>query len=179
VRAYGWLPGLLLAAAVLAAGCSDSPALNTGPLGNGGGAGQQCVPGRVGQPVTLGLYAFRNMGRSPAVITRVALADPHGLRMTSPVIVAITSTAEIGIWDTFPPQLTPDLKGPWAHRRPAVGARLTPGRTFWNLVFALQPTTSRYGRSNGVDLWYTEGGQQYRLRTGVTLEVTTRHKSCF
>jgi hypothetical protein len=138
----------------------------------------QCVPDRLSQPLTLGLFAFRNTGRSAAVITRVALADPHVLRLTSPVIVPITTTSEIGNWDTYPPQLPADLRGPWAHRVRAVGAHLKPGGTYWNLVFSLQPTTTRYGRSDGVNLWYTENGLHYHLRTGVKLVVATGRKSC-
>lgn len=150
MRRLAWLPGMLLFAALLAAGCAGAPALDTGPLGNGGIHALQCTPGRSGKPLTLGLFAFHNSGSSAAVITRVDLADPHGLRMITPVIVPITTTTEIGNWASFPPRLTPDLKGPWAHRQRAVDAHLAPGGTHWNLVFGLQPTTRPYGRSDGV-----------------------------
>src|SRR4029077_1536967 len=46
------LLGALSATTALLAACSSSQ----GPLGNGGTQGQQCFPGRQGQPVTLGLY---------------------------------------------------------------------------------------------------------------------------
>jgi hypothetical protein len=118
-------------------------------------------------------------GRSAAIITKVDLPRPSGLQMINPVIVPInTSTHPIGNWTRYPPPLSSGVRGSWALRRRAVSARLTPGKTRWNLVFGLQPTTSRYGRSDGVDLYYMENGQQYHLRTGIRLVVTTDNKSC-
>lgn len=152
--------------------------LGNGPLGNGGIGAVLCNPGSLDRPITLGFFAFQNTGHAAAMITKADLADPHGMRAVGIFyVVPITTTTEIGDWPTFPPRLPASLRLPWSQRRPAVGARLAPGRTHWNLVLGLQPTSSE-SWSDGIDLWYTEGGSRYYLRTGTRLRVAVYPARC-
>ena len=161
------LLGALSATAALLAACSSSP----GPLGNGGTPGQQCFPGRQGEPVTLGLYTLQNNGTSAATINSVRLpSDARGLKMTKAWVVPIyhdpkTGNLElIGVGWPYPPTSQPT----WPQRSPAAGAIVKPGQDL-NLVFGLIRTTGGNGRSDGPVIVYTVNGSSYTIHEAVSL----------
>jgi hypothetical protein len=167
------LLGALSATAALLAACSSSP----GPLGSGGTQGQQCFPGRPGEPVTLGLYTLQNSGASTATITSVSLpTGASGLKMTRAWVVPIyhdpkTGNLElIGVGWPYPPTSQPT----WPQRRPAVGAVIKPGQDL-NLVFGLIRTTSHDGRSDGPVIAYTANGSTYTMKEAVSLLAAASH----
>jgi hypothetical protein len=51
--------------------------VNTGPFGNGGSPGEECIGVPRGMVLSYGFEAFSNSGPA-AVIERASLADPHG-----------------------------------------------------------------------------------------------------
>ena len=98
---HGWAAAALLAAAFLA-GCSSGPAMNTGPFGNGGSPGEECIEVPAGKVLSYGFEAFSNSGPA-ATIERAGLADPHGLRVLAAYAVPITGTDLYGVWFGYPP----------------------------------------------------------------------------
>jgi hypothetical protein len=161
------VPGALLIAAALLAGCSSADPV--GPLGDGGSPGQQCAPARQGQTIAIGIYPLENHGRSPATIRGVTLPGTRGLKMTRAWVTPIYRNLMIGtaVW---PPS------GPaWAHRIPADGAVVKPGQAL-NLVFGLTHTTKHAGRSPGPQVTYTAGGSSYVIHEAVSLKLAA---TCF
>jgi hypothetical protein len=55
---------------LLAAACSSGPAVNTGPLGDGGTSGSLCVPLHPGEALSYGVTVLSNIGTSPARLRR-------------------------------------------------------------------------------------------------------------
>jgi hypothetical protein len=173
----------IAALGILLAGCGSSgsvPALNTGPLGGGGEAGELCNPVYRGESLTNGFTALSNSSTSPVVIERVALARPRQLRLLAAYIVPITGHYLLGDWAGFPPpagKLDPGVQ--WAQRRPAGGARIAPGQPHEvvNLVVILKPE-SAIGSASGIDVYYTAAGTRYHLRTATGLRVVVAPEHC-
>jgi hypothetical protein len=162
--------GAPLAAAALLAACSSGPD-PSGPLGNGGGAGQQCIPGREGRrPVTMGIFALENSSSSPVKVQDVTLPHARGLRMTKPWLIPVYHPPGqfdlVGVAYTYPPVTWPT----WRYHRPADGATIAGHKTA-NLVFGLIRTTSRSGTSAGPAITYSSGGSSYVLGEQVSLVV--------
>jgi hypothetical protein len=169
------LPAALLATAALLAGCSSSP--GQGPLGNGGDGGQQCVPGKLGHTLTMGLWGVYNTSKKPAIVTSVGLPDPHGLAITKtawlvPDTVQPGHIEGVGVQEDYPPVSWPT----WSQRQAIPGAVARPHISL-SIVFGLTRTTGRTGRSAGPVITYTAGGTTYTIREQTSLVVTNRH-SC-
>jgi hypothetical protein len=154
------------ATVLLAASCAGGPAVNTGPLGNGGTRGGICayLPPRT--PVlTYGIIDLHNAGSSNAVIENVALVHPRHLRLAAAYVVPITGHLDFGVWDGYPP-VRHQAGVEWSRHQAAKGARLPPARSksdHANLVEVLQPT-GPVGTAQATDIFYREGGIRYHLR---------------
>lgn len=170
--------GILLASVVLTVsvlvGCGN--ARSTGPFGTGGAHGSTCRPVRPGGVLTYGAQEFRNSGPATATIEKVTLDDPHNLLMPAAYVVPITGTTLVGVWDGYPTaavaRQAPGIE--WALRKRADGALVPPahGKDVTNLVLVLKPTAV-VGTAQAIDVYYRESGQEYHMRTGLTLKVTT------
>lgn len=119
----------VLAAAVLLAALVTfllvsrlDPAVNTGPLGNGGTAGGICSPIAPGQVDSWGITYLGNTGSSDAVIEKIALVKPRNLRLVASYVVPITGYREYG--DNFG---YPRLR--ISRESTGRGTRSQPGRT--------------------------------------------------
>lgn len=160
----------LLAAALLA-GCSSGPAMNTGPFGNGGTPGEECVEVPAGTVLSYGFEAFSNSGPA-AIIEQAGLADPHGLRVLAAYAVPLTGTDAYGVWFGYPPtaHFPPGVQ--WSQRQRADGAHIphSRGQDAINLLLVIKPT-ARTGWARGVDVYYRSAGQHYHLRTATRLRV--------
>jgi hypothetical protein len=170
-RSPGWPNRLrwggLACGLALLAGCSAANAVNTGPFGGGGGDKNSiCAPVRHGGVLSYGIEAFTNTGDT-ATIERVALTDPHGLRMLAAYAVPVTGST----LDGNPPAryIPPGVKR--AQRQRADGAVIPHSKgTQINLVLVLKPTGAK-GTARAVDVFYRAGGQHYHLQTNTSIEV--------
>jgi hypothetical protein len=88
--------GGLLALCLLAA-CGTSGIGGSGPLKDGGDPATECAPVPAGGVLSDGFEALRNTGTSAAVIQKVALADPHGLRILAAYVVPVTDDTLYGV----------------------------------------------------------------------------------
>ncbi len=166
------------AGCILLAGCGN--AINTGPFGNGGGQTGECMSVPLGGVLSYGFVEFPNQGSATAVITKIALADAHGIRMLAAYIIPITGHDLYGVYSGYPPvaDLPPGVQ--WARRQQADGARIPPlpprskPNIVSNILLVLRRTAAK-GTARGVDVYYTESGQQYHLRTNSTITLV---KSC-
>jgi hypothetical protein len=166
------LPGALLAAALLPAACSSAD--RVGPLGDGGTPGQQCIPGRQGQPQTMGIFDLHDTGTTTVKVTGISLPSAHGLRMTKsawliPIWVTQGTFNLVGAGYGYPPVTW----ATWKDHRPAIGAVIKPHQDL-NLVFGLIRTTGRSGTSAGPAITYTAGGSTYTVHEQTSLVVTAR-----
>ena len=167
---------LVAAACLLLAGCGGN-AVNTGPFGNGGGQTGECASVPSGGVLSYGFVEFPNQGSSTAVITKIALDDAHGIQMVAAYILPITGHDLYGLYSGYPPaaHLLPGVQ--WARRQRADGARIPPrskADLVNNILLVLKRTAAK-GTARGVDVYYTEAGRQYHLRTNSTITLT---KSC-
>jgi hypothetical protein len=129
-----------------------------------------CEPVRHGGVLSYGFEAFTNTGDT-ATIERVALTDPHGLRMLAAYAVPVTGSTLYGVLDGYPPAhyIPPGVH--WAQRQRADGAIIPhSGRTQINLVLVLKPTGAK-GTAQAVDVFYQAAGQHYHLQTNTSIEV--------
>jgi hypothetical protein len=172
VRLAGNLRGGTLLAGVLLAGCASGVAVNTGPFGNGGSQGEECVPLPRGGVLSYGFDEFRNSSASAAVIEKVSLADPHGLRILAAYVVPITGHTLYGVLTGFPPEAHLPLGVQWSQRQRADGATIphSLGHRVTNLILVLKPVT-KIGSARGIDVYYRVSGQQYHLRTATRIVV--------
>jgi hypothetical protein len=169
--------GMVVAAAcILLAGCGGN-ATNTGPFGNGGSPTGECISVPLGGVISYGFVEFPNQGSSTAVISKVALDGAHGIRMLAAYIIPITGHDLYGVYSGYPPVAHRAPGVQWAHRQSADGARIPPrskADIVNNILLVLKRTAAR-GTAVGVDVYYTEAGQQYHLRTNSTITLV---KSC-
>jgi hypothetical protein len=161
-------------AGLLSASCGAAPAVNTGPLGDGGQPGVLCNPvhSRT-QSLTNGFTALSNSSKSPVVINHISLDSPHRLRLLAAYVVPIAGHNLVGDWAGFPPSARELSAGvEWAQRRPAVGAHIAPDRPnqVVNLVVALKPE-GLLGTAKGIDIYYSGGITQYHMLTATQLRV--------
>jgi hypothetical protein len=165
VTRWGLACGLALFTA-----CSSANAVNTGPFGGGGEPGSLCVPVGRGGVLSYGFDAFSNTGRT-ATIERVALTDPHGLRMLAAYVVPITGHTLYGVLTGYPPARGLPADVHWDRRQPANGAVIPHSRgTQYNLVLVLKPAGTK-GTARSVDVFYRAAGQEYHLQTTTRIEV--------
>jgi len=165
LRRWGLACGLALLAV-----CSSTNAVNTGPFGGGGDTGALCVPVGRGGVLSYGLDTFTNTGGT-ATIERVALTDPHDLRILAAYVVPVTGTIAYGVLSGYPParNLPPGVQ--WDRRQRANGAVIphSPG-TQYNLVLVLKPAGEK-GTARSVDVFYRAAGQEYHLQTTTSIKV--------
>jgi hypothetical protein len=113
----------------------------------------------------MGIYDLHNSGTIAATVQRVTLPSPRGLAITKGLwLTPVYHKTVIGAvaW--------PPTGRAWARREPAIGAVIKPGQDL-NLVFGLERTTDRTGRSNGPVITYTAGGSTYTLTEGFGLII--------
>jgi hypothetical protein len=171
------LAGVLLVGGVLLAGCTSgasSAAVNTGPFGNGGTYGEECIPVPRGGVVSYGFDEFSNSGDATATVNKVALANSRGIRMLAAYVVPITGNELYGVLFGYPPAAHIPQGVQWPQRQRADGATIprSRGHDVINLVLVLQPT-AKAGWSRGIDVYYRESGQQYHLLTATRIRLMT------
>ena len=174
------LAGLTLVSLVLLvilAACSSGVPFDAGPLGNGGNDGSECLLAHPGGVISLGDQSFCNTGSQTAVIEKVSLQHPNHLLLLEALVIPITGHTLFGEWETYPnAKIARQAPGiGWAQRQKADGAHVPRARGLYttNLVVVLKPTAPN-GTTQGINIWYTEPGQQYHLRTNIAVRVTTR-----
>ena len=161
--------GLACGLALLAA-CSSAPAVNTGPFGGGGDSSSLCVPVGRGGVLSYGLNAFTNTGGT-ARIERVALTDPHDLRIVAVYVVPVTGNTLYGVLSGYPPARGLPADVQWDRRQRANGAAIPHSRGIqYNLVLVLKPAGTK-GTARSVDVFYRAAGQDYHLQTTTRIEV--------
>lgn len=130
-----------------------------------------------GGVVSYGSEAFHNPGPA-ATITKVNLAEPRNLRILQAWLVAITGHHLYGVLDGYPPYAHLPRGVQWAQRQPADGAVIPHlrGRAVANLILVLKPL-AKVATAAGVNVYYTEAGTNYHLRTHFAIRVLTV-KSC-
>jgi hypothetical protein len=162
----------VVVAAVLVAGVAFfvksavAPAMNTGPLGNGGTPGGICAPVASGQPLSWGITYLGNTGGSDAVIEKVALVNPRNARLVASYVVPITGNNEYGSMPGYPPpqHLPPGVH--WGAHQSVPGARVTPaqGRDHADLVTVILPT-GPLAEVQAIDVVYQEFCTNYHMQT--------------
>jgi len=160
---------------VLLAGCSTAP--KVGPLGNGGDQGQQCSPGRIGEPFTIGFYDLHNYSKSPVKITDITLPSPHGLKRTgswwlTPILrdPSNGNWMDLGASYPFPPTFSKLAREEWRRRRPLIGAVLQAHQDL-NLVFELTRTAVNYGIVAGPKVTYTSAGKTWTVTEHFSIAI--------
>jgi hypothetical protein len=163
----------IIVVCTLITGCGSDNAVNTGPFGNGGEPGSECagsIP--VGRVVTYGFNEFANTAKGTATISKLTLSDSHGLKMLQAWIVPITGYDLYGVVNGYPPE--PDLPAgvQWEQRQRPDGARIpeSKGHLVYNILVVLK-LTARKGTARGIDIYYSDGGQQYHLRTTTSIQL--------
>ncbi len=154
--------------AVLAAGCGSSPSDPAGgPLGPTEASGNICLGIGTSHVLTDGWPFVQNSSETPAVIDKVGLANPRGLRFITAVAVPTTED----FYGARPGNLiyTTPLPGfRWDERRNAVGDAIpfspAGSRKWTDLLFVVR-LLAKHASDSGVDVWYHVGSQHYRLRT--------------
>jgi hypothetical protein len=175
---------ILVAAVLLAAliaylvAAPSSPAVNTGPLGDGGTSGGICVPIRPGAVESWGITYLGNTGRSDAIIEKISLVRPRNLRLAASYVVPITGLTEYGSWFGYPP--APPQRGvQWSRHTLAAGTHLPParGRDHADLVTVLQPT-GPVAEAQAINVFYLESGTRYQMQTHYRFVLLVGQKSC-
>ena len=147
-----------------------------GPLTDHGTPGTLCAPAPVGGVLSDGLEALSNTGETTAVVHKVSLAEPHGLRVVAAYLVPITGHVLYGIWSGTPPAAHLSAGVRWGHRQHADGGRIphSQGRHVMNLLIVIKPARQG-GRAAGIYVDYTVDGHQYRMETTTGVHVVVGH----
>ena len=142
------------------------PAVNTGPLGNGGTAGGICVPLAPGQVESWGITYLGNTGSSDAVIEKVGLVKARNARLVASYVVPITGNQEYGSWFGYPPPPQHQPGVDWSAHQRVPGASVAPahGPDHADLVTVIQPT-GPLAEVQAIDVYYQESGTNYHLQT--------------
>ena len=178
-RALG-VTAIVLVAAVV--GCSGNPAVNTGPFGGGGNWGQNCVPIRhAGELVTDGFNEVTDGWRGTvAVITKIGLVRPRGLRLLRAYAMRLNNHALYGTIPGLPPYEDGLTSYPWKGHVNAIGARVPYTKNTnvdTNLLLVIK-TTARKSTYQGINVWYRVGTRQYHMRTSWGSELLARPARC-
>ncbi|HUB37354.1 MAG TPA: hypothetical protein VMA72_00725 [Streptosporangiaceae bacterium] len=176
----------VLAAAVLVAALVTfrlvsrlDPAVNTGPLGNGGTAGGICSAIAPGQVDSWGITYLGNTGSSDVVIEKIALVKPRNLRLVASYVVPITGFREYGDNFGYPP--APYQPGvDWPRHTLAAGTHLPPahGQDHADLVTVLKPSGGPVAEAQAIDVFYQAGGINYEMQTHYRFVFLVGQKSC-
>jgi hypothetical protein len=144
-----------------------------GPLGPVEADGAACIAQLDHGVLTNGWPFVENSSRTPAVIDKVGVANAHGLKLLGAVAVPTTEDF-YGAQAGYPNNSVPLPGFRWQQRRNAVGDAIpfspADSHKWTDLLFILRLTAS-HGSLSGVDIWYTDGGQHYHLRTVFGLYV--------
>jgi len=129
--------------------------------------------------VTYGDEFVRNPGTATAVIDKMALAKPKGLRVLASWVVPTKEM--VGVQYGYPSGHL-NLPGwQWDNRQSPDGARVPHTRGKYqkmSLVFVVGLKSGvKRGKAIGTDIWYHVGSQHYHLRTSTALLVL-RGRSC-
>jgi len=160
--------------AVLAAGwvvTHRTPRAAAGPLGHPFQGGMECLSLSGYQVVTYGVEWVQNPGTAMAVIDRMTLGKPQGLRLVAAWLVP-TSGLLYGAQYGYPPSKMPLPGWQWASREPADGATVphTAGNDRMNLVLVLGLNPGvKSGQAAGIDISYHIGSSHYQLTTAKRL----------
>ncbi len=155
------------------------PAVNTGPLGNGGTAGGICVPLAHGQVESWGITYLGNTGSSDAVIKKVDLVNARNARIVASYVVPITGNNEYGSWFGYPParHLAPGVHWPAHQRVPGASVAPAHGPDHADLVTVIQPT-GPLAEVQAIDVFYQESGTNYHLQTHWRFVLLVGQKTC-
>ena len=174
---------MTLLAVVVVAGCSSGHRVNTGPFGDGGNGGENCVPfSHPGQLVTEGFNEVTDTWRGTvAVISKISLVRPHGLRLLRTYAVRLHNHPSYGDMPGLPPH-DDGFQYPWTARNHpnAIGARVPYTGTNANqtdLLLVLRTSGSK-PRDKGINIWYHVGTQQFHQRTQWGVVFTTKPGHC-
>jgi hypothetical protein len=167
--------------AVAVAGCGVGQG---GPLSHdepqGAGHDTQSIGAPCGAVVVDGFNSLPDSSHEVAVIDRVALYKPIGMRMITAWIVPDNGSL-YGDWVGYPPAGDHHPAEPgfdWANRQHALGAHIpptpfggTPSAPRANVQLLVVIKTSGRTRSTeqGIDVWYHVDRRHYHLRTDVAL----------
>jgi hypothetical protein len=163
-----------LSAAVLAAALiaffvvsALNPAVNTGPLGDGGTPGGICVPIAPGRVMSWGITYLGNTGSSDAVIEKVALVKARNARLVATYVVPITGKNEYGQWWGYPPARHLPAGVDWRAHQRVPGASVAPahGLEHADLVTVIQPAGGPLAQVQAIDVFYRESGINYHMQT--------------
>jgi hypothetical protein len=175
----------VLAAAVLLAALVTfllvsqlDPAVNTGPLGNGGTAGGICTPIAPGQVDSWGITYLGNTGSSDALIEKIDLVKPRNLRLVASYVVPITGHDDYGDILGYPPA-HPQPGVDWPRHTLAAGTQLPPvhGMDHADLVTVIQPT-GLLAEAQAIDVFYQESGITYHMQTHYRFVFLVGQKTC-
>jgi hypothetical protein len=173
-----------VALAVSAVGCSSGPLVNTGPFGGADwNSGFICDPlSHPGEIVTDGFIEVTDNWRGTvAVIDKISLVRPHGLKLLRAYAVRVGNDAAYGDMPGPPSVHVAGFTYPeWRHHVNAIGARVPYVRHLafqTNLLLELK-TSARKSTDQGINVWYHAGTQHYHLRTHFALEWLARPAHC-
>ena len=168
------IPGAVFGAVILAttlAACAASPN-RIGPLGGPEAEGSVCMSDVHTTVLTDGWPAVRNTSQTPAVIDKVDMADPRGLRLLKAWAVPVVGHDLYGAEPGYPPGKVDSPGILWDQRHTANGAvvRHSTGLHQTDLLFVVRLLTG-HASASGVDIWYHVGHQRYHIRTVFGLKV--------
>jgi len=150
-----------------------------GPLGGGAfgsiSGGDDCAPGRIGQPQTFGDESFTNSGQATVILDRVVLLHPHHQRLVGSY--AVPGTSLIGVPGDWPPKYA-GIPASWKYHKPVHGYHLGPGKSF-NLVVGVVATAATDVRSAGVLIYYHDSSNNYVLTNHLAMTLAIdKPKGC-
>jgi hypothetical protein len=163
---------IALAAAALA-GRGSTPANAIGPLGGSEAPGNICLQDVKTSVLTDGWPFVKNKSQMPAVIDKVDLANPHGMKLISAWAVPILGHDAYGAEPGFPPGKTLPPGIEWPQRHAAAGAVVPAHQTGYketDLLFVVA-LLAKSSSATGVDIWYHVGSKRYHIRTVFGLKV--------
>ncbi len=129
--------------------------------------------------MTDAIEEVQNHGTTTAVIDKIALRKPSGLRLDR-VWVVPTDRELAGATNGYPPPRYHVVGWHWEKRMPPHGARVPPivtGKYFrMNIVVVvgLAPGFTR-GEAAGIDVWYHVGDDHYDLHLQTALAAVKGH----
>jgi hypothetical protein len=171
-KRQGTAAGAALAlAAVALAGCGSANAI--GPLGGSEAGGNVCMQAVKTGVLTDGWPFVQNTSPTPAVIDKVDLANPHGMKLITAWAVPVTGHDAYGAQPGYPPGKLQLPGFQWPQRRPAAGAVVPAHQTGLketDLLFVVA-LLAKSSSATGVDIWYHVGSKRYHIRTVFGLKV--------
>jgi len=142
-----------------------------GPLDHDNGV-TVILPDSGSARVLLAESPLRNDSETAARIDRVTLVKAHNLELLSPYVFPEPAKAGwFGSTYEVPPTGEPALAKLWAHRRPAVGAEVPPGRYGVDVVVELKTVPHVRASVKGLKVEYSVGTRRFFTYTGSNLII--------